>query len=129
MGILDNLFGKSGASKVQRKMKADEESRTKIKETVERESKATVISKQYGVSLADARDFVRHERQKEKRRENVAKLKAGLRDVQEWKKKHVIPLDTKKKRGKKPASMFGGGISTKPVSALTWGKTPKKRKK
>ena len=128
MGLFGSLLGKSGAAKVQKKMKADEESRKKIHETQEREDKASKISKQYGVSMEDARDFVSSERRKEKGKENLAKLKGAIKSAQEWKKKHIIPIKEGHKKARTPKSVFGGGVSMKPTgSVLTWGK-PKKRR-
>ncbi len=118
MGLISGLFGGSGASRVQRKIKSDEDSRKKITEMAEREQKAERIAKQHGVSISDARDFVKHEQQKEKGKENIEKIKSGLKKAQEWKKKHIVPMSTKEKKSKKspqsPKFTFGSNKKAKP---------------
>lgn len=121
MGLLD-IFGSRGARNVKRKMEADEKSYEKIKMTAERETKASGIAKKHGVSLEDAREYIAQEQRRDKGKANLAKLKAGIKGAQEWKKKHIMPINTKTK---KIPSM----LSPKPVSVLTWGKPTKRRKK
>ena len=120
MGLLD-IFGSKGARRVKQKMQADEQSREKIKKTAERETKASGLAKKYSVSLDDAREYIAQEQRREKGKANLAKLKAGIKGAQAWKKKHIIPINTK---GKKKASI----LSPKPASVLTWGKPKKKGK-
>ncbi len=118
MGLLSGLFGDSGVSRVRKKIKLDEESRKKITDIAEREQKAEQIAKQHGVSISDARDFIKQEQQKAKGKENIEKIKSSLKKAQEWKKKHIVPMSTKEKKSKKspqsPKFTFGSNKKAKP---------------
>lgn len=103
MGLFENMFGHQV---VKRKIKQDEEKRLNLKSVFEREKKAESISKKYGVTLDDARNYFEQESRMERGKETVAKIKSTLKGIKAWKEKHIIPFEQKKHQPVLTGSFF-----------------------